>query len=158
MAYKFEPVCGAGRGRRLRSRSAAFAAAISAAVGGAFFLFVTASIWAWVGGFGGRLWVWVPILNNWPFTNLYPSECIQTPSTSDQPSGSGFAGAITASFFAFLLDFFFLGAASTFSARRPVKLNNTSRTIVFLSILKFDFCVFAPGEISNGEQLRRGNW
>lgn len=31
-AYKFVPVCEAGRGRRLRSRSAALAAAISAAV------------------------------------------------------------------------------------------------------------------------------
>ena len=68
MAYKFEPVCGAGRGRKLRSRSAALAAAISVAVRGrrTLFFFVMASICAFVGGFGGRLWVWVPVLTTWP--------------------------------------------------------------------------------------------
>lgn len=77
---------------RLRSRSAAFVAAESVAEGGADFFFA-ASNWAWVGGFGGGLWVCVPVRITEPLTNLYPSGCTQTPLASVQPCPDGAAGA-----------------------------------------------------------------
>src|SRR5205085_3590630 len=90
VAYRWVPVCGAGRGARLRSRSAAFDAAVSAAEGAGFFF--APSSWAWVGGFGGGLWVCVPVRITDPLTNLYPSECTQTPLVSVQPDTNGAAG------------------------------------------------------------------
>jgi hypothetical protein len=140
--YKFVPVCRDGGGRKLRSFSAALAAPISAAVRGPFFFFVAASISAFVGGFGGCLWVWVPVLMSWPLTNLYPSECIQTPFTSDHPSGKGVAGISLGSSFTFLLDCRLefregVGLGSALSATVPVKLEKMSRAIIFLSILNW---------------------
>jgi hypothetical protein len=53
-AYKWLPVCGAGRVRRLRSFSAAFAAALPGTGVGAGFIFTEFKS-ALAGGFGGRL-------------------------------------------------------------------------------------------------------
>ena len=69
--YKLVPVCEAGRGRLLRSISAALTAALSAGVIGAgLFLAAAACNSAFEGGFGGVLWVWDPVRTIWLFTNL----------------------------------------------------------------------------------------
>src|SRR2546423_8826119 len=91
LRHKCDPVWGAARGVRLRSRSAAFSAAVSAGVLGAVFFFITASISAFVGGFGAVLLVWVSIRPTLPLSTLLPFTWGPTPVANDHPQARGVA-------------------------------------------------------------------